>query len=199
MIDIDTILKMKNIKLFTLLFVLAGVTFSSCRKESFFDPEEQFEAEKPIIENYVKANIPDAIKHENTGIWYEILETADENEDPYEYTIHSSGYINNVDIEIKYRGVLLDGTVFDSNTEGVTFSLGELIRAWQVMFLPKTIGDLPVGGILEEGLQKGMKVRFVTPSYYAYQHIGQGNVPANAPLDFTIEVLDIRDPVTPQE
>lgn len=185
--------RMNNIRPQLLILFLASTLLTSCLKEGF-DPEAQLELEKPIIEDYVNNHIPEAIQHENTGIWYVILEEAEEGHEPYEYTIHpTAGYINSPDVTINYRGVLLNGTEFDSGNDK-RFNLGGLIIAWQMIFLPSEIGDRQIGGILNQGLQKGMKVRLVTPSLYAYGEHAQGNIPANSPLDFTIEVLDIEDP-----
>lgn len=176
-----------------ILFITSTLV-SSCLKEGF-DPQKQFEIEKPIIEDYVKSHMPDAVHDERTGIWYTILEEAPEDEDRYEYTFDPSGvYVIAPEVEIKYLGRLLNGTEFDSNSSGISFDLNLLIAAWQIMFYPSEIDDQPIGGILEGGLQKGMKVRFVTPSYYGYGERSTGRVPANSPLDFIIEVLDVRAP-----
>jgi FKBP-type peptidyl-prolyl cis-trans isomerase FkpA len=70
-----------------------------------------------------------------------------------------------------------------------------LIPAWPIAFRPKTIvfnGRTHHTGLVEGGLKKGHKIRFVAPSPYCYDTRASDKVPANSPLVFTIEVQDIR-------
>lgn len=86
-------------------------------------------------------------------------------------------------IKAKYTGRLLDGTVFDSSTDGVEFALDGVIEGWTKV-IPGKIG---VGG----------KIRLLIPSDLAYkgsaQSNGSGNVsiPANSCLDFDIEIISV--------
>ena len=107
------------------------------------------------------------------------------------------------------KSLLPDYDVFDETVEGdsekETFSspLGGLILAWNYAFYPKTINqnvrDYEIGGLTEKGLQKGAIIEFVTPSPWAYDNSEQKNkngevtIPANSPLHFKIEVVDIKD------
>ena len=193
---------MRKLNFVVLAFV--ATAFTACMKDTEpFDYEAQFEREKSIISEYVATNIPDATFQESTGIWFEVL--AEGEPDSYQYKFVNKG--NSLEapiVRVKYKGVLLDGTQFDavSDNEGMRMSLSGVIAAWQYSFFPKEIfndtGELvEVGGLTPGGLKKGSKIRFVTPSLWAYREYGQGKVPANAPLDFTIEVLEIEAP-TPQ-
>lgn len=89
-------------------------------------------------------------------------------------------------ITVKYTGRLLNGTVFDSSTDGVEFSLDQVIQGW-TLGIP---GNVKVGG----------KIRLLIPSDLAYgtksQTDGIGNVtiPGNSCLDFDIEVVSIATP-----
>lgn len=56
-------------------------------------------------------------------------------------------------VTVKYTGKLLNGTVFDSNQNGVTFKLSDLIQGWQIA-LPK--------------LKAGGKMKLIVPSSLAY-------------------------------
>ena len=86
-------------------------------------------------------------------------------------------------IKAKYTGRFLNGTVFDSSTDGVEFVLNEVIPGWTKV-IPGKIG---VGG----------KIRLLIPSDLAYgqsaQLDGNGNVsiPANSVLDFDIEIVSV--------
>ena len=51
---------------------------------------------------------------------------------------------------------------------------------------------MKLGGLTEKGLQKGSKIHIMAPSLYGYQNQAVGTIPANSPLDFVIEVTDIK-------
>ena len=84
------------------------------------------------------------------------------------------------DVAVHYRGMLMDGTVFDSSyqrNEPITFPLGQgrVIPGW------------------DEGialLNKGAAARLVIPSHLAYGAQGAGGViPPNATLIFEVELV----------
>jgi len=77
---------------------------------------------------------------------------------------------------IKYTGRYLDGTSFDSSTDG-TFSttLNSVIAGW---------------GLLTK-FKAGTKVRLFIPSDLAYGTGGHNSVPPNAVLDFDIEIVKV--------
>jgi FKBP-type peptidyl-prolyl cis-trans isomerase FkpA len=82
-------------------------------------------------------------------------------------------------VTVNYTGRLLDGTVFDSSTDGTAiFSLSDpgLRTGWKKI-IPK--------------LNKGGKVRFLAPSIESYGTAGAGSIPANAILDFEVEVTAV--------
>lgn len=186
---------MKRISTILLLSLFSITAFTSCIKDDIevFDWEEQYEKEEPIIADYVAANMPGAVFHPSSGIWYEILVEGTEES----YTYHISAATNSLvipNITVQYEGQLLDGTVFDSNDkpEGFTFWLNQVIPAWQVAFLPQEINGQRLNGLTPNGLQKGSQIKIVTPSYLGYENRQNGNIPANSPLVFTITVLDIK-------
>ncbi|MNX92047.1 putative FKBP-type peptidyl-prolyl cis-trans isomerase [compost metagenome] len=87
-------------------------------------------------------------------------------------------------INVKYTGRFLNGTVFDSSTDGVTFDLDDMISGWHKV-LPGKIGT-------------GGKIRLIIPSDRAYgqsartdQTTGNVSMPANSCLDFDIEIVSI--------
>lgn len=176
-----------------LLGLVIAMGVSSCMKErEVFDWRAQYELEKPIIEEYAKRVLTNPTFDENWGVWFEILEPGEAGSYVYKATEAPS-------VTVKYTGKLLNGTVFDTRQEddGVKFSLGgSIIDAWPIAFFPKKIGDQEVNGLTANGLQKGTKIRFVTPSYLAYRERASDKIPANSPLDFEIEVLDITAPTS---
>lgn len=88
-------------------------------------------------------------------------------------------------VKINYTGRLLDGTVFDSNTDPafrhqepfeVEVGAGRVIRGW------------------EKGMQqlkKGSVATLYIPSIMGYGEEGAARIPANSILIFDVEVLDV--------
>lgn len=81
-------------------------------------------------------------------------------------------------VSVIYTGKLTDGTVFDSTDKPFSFLLGSggVIKGW------------------DEGVH-GMKVgevrRLIVPPELAYGHNSRGKIPADATLDFEVELKDI--------
>ena len=87
---------------------------------------------------------------------------------------------------MKYRGTLLDGKEFDSSAKhpgqpDFSFAVGrgQVIPGWD-----DALTQLP----------KGSKATILVPSSLAYGKQGSPpNIPANSPLRFDIEVVDVKD------
>jgi FKBP-type peptidyl-prolyl cis-trans isomerase FkpA len=85
-------------------------------------------------------------------------------------------------IEVKYKGMLTDGHVFDTSErsqEPVVFAIGvqQVIPAWDEAVVGTTVGS---------------KMILVTPSKLAYGPRGNQGIPPYAPLIFEIEVIGIK-------
>lgn len=216
----DKFTYMKNLFKFLFAVTITAVTFASCMKDNTLDMdklrEEQrikdsiekarvdgiIEDQAPALAAYAAENLPGATLIDSLGIWYTVLEAGEENS--YTYSFGSNGYLIAPTVTVKYTGRLLNGTVFQETEEDkpATLNVSETINAWQRAFFPKTIKingtEYNIGGITNNGLQKGAKIRFVTSSPWAYDATqrkdqqGQVTIPANSPLDFTIEVVDIK-------
>ena len=81
-----------------------------------------------------------------------------------------------------YRGTLLDGTKFDASYDrgkplDFLVGAGRVIKCWDEGFI---------------GLAKGAKADLICPPDYAYGKQKMGPIPANSPLLFSIEVVDIQ-------
>lgn len=119
------------------------------------------------INDFLKANNIAAVKDES-GLYYQILKPG-----AGDYKYHT-----NSKITIKYEGKLLDGTLFD-NGDGKeqSFYLSSLIKAWQIG-VPK--------------IQKGGSIRLIVPPSLGYGNQSSGPIPANSPLDFKIELINVQ-------
>jgi FKBP-type peptidyl-prolyl cis-trans isomerase FkpA len=194
---------MKNsVKILFALLITVGL--SSCLKDNSFEPYDgpaMLKKEAPILKEYIETTpgLEGAI-WDSTGVWYKIIEEGISSDELgfYEYKLNSSKQIEAPQITVIYEGKLVsNGTVFDKSdkVEGVEFLLGTLIDGWKIGFYPKAIEHegktYKVGGLTELGLQQGAKIRLIIPSPYAYGPNNPGKVPANSPLDFTIEVLKV--------
>jgi FKBP-type peptidyl-prolyl cis-trans isomerase FkpA len=79
-------------------------------------------------------------------------------------------------ITFKYKGMLLDGSVFDENTTGLTYPLQQLILGWQIV-LPQ--------------LKAGTKATLYIPSGYGYGPVSFSGIPAHSNLIFEIELVSV--------
>ena len=129
------------------------------------DPQAQADAK--VIADYVKKN---GLKTQSTasGIHY-IIETEGTGENP---TINDQ-------VQVHYKGTLLDGTQFDSSYDRgqpATFPLKGVVKGWQE--------GIPL-------LKKGGKGKLIIPSGLAYGSRARPKIPANSVLIFDVELLDI--------
>lgn len=144
-----------------LLLVL--FTALGCKKEV-----DQEEVDRLLIEEYVAANNLN-VEVDPSGLYYSI-ENAGTGVQPKPTD----------EVEVRYKGYLLDGTVFDQTDSGKTavFYLGGLIPGWQIA--------IPL-------LKEGGKGIFIHPSYLAYGPRGAGNlIGPNEVLVFEIELVDVK-------
>lgn len=107
----------------------------------------------------------------DSGLQYEVIEEGD-GISPSETDM----------VEVHYEGTLINGDVFDSSyerEEPTSFPLNRVISGWT------------------EGLQlmkEGAKYRFVIPAELAYgdRELGDGQIPPNSTLIFTVELLNVQ-------
>lgn len=200
---------MKNLFGKLLIVLTVAVGFAACKDNDNWYEEQlkqqelnqkridsTLNAQKSILQAYAMEHFDNPMMNDSTGIWFDLIEAGDD--ESYEYMISGQQIIVPT-VTIKYRGELMDGTVFDETAEDKTanFRLGNVIPAWQIAFLPQSINyngeDVPIVGLTERGLKKGSKIRFITPSPYAYDNQPREKIPANSPLVFEVNVVDIRN------
>ena len=133
---------------------LMSAQFSKVRDES-----EAFLEAKAKEEKVVKTE---------SGLMYEVIKLGDGGPKP---TATS-------DVEVRYRGELIDGTVFDESTTPITLNLGGVIKGWTEGVQLMSVGD---------------KYRFYIPSELGYGEQGAGNdIKPGAALVFEVELVSIK-------
>jgi FKBP-type peptidyl-prolyl cis-trans isomerase len=192
-------------KIYTLLMALIiGLIATSCDKDEpgVYDYQAVLEREAPLLSAYITAQgLSDSAKfHQETGIWYVLTDSGDVAVNYLDSAATSDkAPIKNMLVQVRYTGRLLDSTIFEQNTAADSIPYVSLLpseteagqsEAWKVAFYPKL-----VGGFFEEGLKKGAKIRIITPSIFGYQNRSHGIIKENSPLDYELEVLDIKEPV----
>lgn len=195
-------------KLYPVLwFLFIGFIFIACNKDDVdvYDRQAALEREAPVLSSYItdQGLSDSAVLHQESGIWY-VLENPGEGDFNYlDSTSSDKAQLVNARVLVKYSGRLLNGTLVEGKStidsadlNNQFLQLGNEIRAWGFAFYPQKINQYEIGGILPNGLQKGAKIRIITPSVWAYENKVSGEIPANSPLDFEIEVIDIKTPPT---
>lgn len=194
--------------------------FTSCLKDDDSVPNNQQEelltrkkridstlrSQEPILRAYALENFSYPVYDDSTGIWYEILSLPENSS--YTYTVTESGQWITPVATVKYKGILLNGNAVDEVNDpkeifiqdGGTTQRG-LIPAIPIAFRPEKVtfrGQDIHTGLIPGGLQKGHKIRFVAPSPFCYDDVAIRNaegvimIPKDSPLDYTIEVINIR-------
>ncbi|MEN5433087.1 hypothetical protein ABE545_05540 [Sphingobacterium faecium] len=220
---------MKKFTKFLMAFLCMGIVFASCNKNDFdYEKAEREQIEKarlekvrrdslkkdqaPILREYALNKWGDKAKYsDSTGIWYKV-ELATGNETPYVYkgTVNGYGQVGLTPwaATLNFKGELMNGTLFDKNTDGVPKvydNIGTAFNvygaAWYFAFAPTIINvqgkDVRLEGLLPKGLQKNDKISFISPSYYTFDQVEytkgseKVTVPKNTPVVYTIEVKTI--------
>jgi FKBP-type peptidyl-prolyl cis-trans isomerase FkpA len=148
-----------------LLFLSFGLLLFSCKEGLTVEQQLQSDIEK--IKDYLNDR---NLTAESTASGLHYIITAP----------GSGGHPSSSStVTVNYTGKLLkDEKVFDqTNGTPATFPLQNLIEGWQE--------GIPL-------LQKGGKAMFFIPSALGYGPYGKGDIPANAPLIFDIELVGFK-------
>lgn len=147
-----------------MMLLLASLSFIACKKEV-----DQVAEDFNKIESYLQDNNLSAEEHPS-GLFYII--------NPQGTGINPSPQD---EVTVKYKGYLLDGSVFDETKEDqtISFRLSNVIPGWQIA--------IPL-------LKEGGKGTFLIPSY-----LGYGNNPPprsiigrNEVLIFDVELIKVK-------
>lgn len=149
-----------------LLFLLIITGFlASCNKS-----EERRAEDDNMIQEYLADNGIDAIKLEDSGVYYRITEEGIGEDFP---NLNST-------IRVFYKGYLMDGTVFDQRIEGendyLEDLLGNMVFGWRVA-LPN--------------FSKKAKGEIYVPSHAGYGSSELPGIPANSILIFEVYLFNV--------
>ena len=136
--------------------------------------EEQAQANLKEGQAFLEENADkDGVEVTDSGLQYQVLESGDEGaQSP---TLEDT-------VEVHYKGMLRDGTVFDSSIERdkpAVFGLKHIIPGWQEALPMMKVGD---------------KWKLFLPPELGYGEQGAGgDIGPNEVLIFEVELLDVKD------
>lgn len=161
---LNTYFKVCAVVLFALVLVIG------CKKDEVTNsnsPEIEASQMKDWLDANVKSN--KNIDTTTTGLYYIVDKVGS-----------GPKVLTGDSLTVKYTGMFMNGTVFDSSS---SFS-----------YVHKATGQRMIQG-WEEGIEvlsKGGSAIFLIPSAKAYGDYGYAIIPPFSPLLFTIEVIDIK-------
>lgn len=130
-------------------------------------------ANKEAGEKYLAANAKKpGVQVTESGLQYKIIEAGDPDKMPSATDT----------VEVRYKGTLIDGTVFDQTAEGADparFTLNSVVKGWT------------------EGLQligEGGKIELYIPAELAYGENGRPGIEPNSTLLFDIDLVHVGSP-----
>ncbi|WP_342645759.1 FKBP-type peptidyl-prolyl cis-trans isomerase [Mucilaginibacter sp. CSA2-8R] len=158
-----------------LLFCCCAILFTACKKVS--DPavinNDQRTIDENIINQYITENKLTVVNPgDSSGVRAIVVKQG-----PIStlYSLSSS-------VTVGYTGKQLTSGKIFAQTDSIhpSFKLGEALSGWKI-------------GILKGQVNKGGIIRLIIPSRHGYGPYAQPGLglPANAILDFTIEIFDV--------
>lgn len=167
---------MKKLTFAILTLITVTSIFTSCLKSDVnTTPLVQPAAQKDTIQKFITTKGYNMIELKDvngnaTGLMYQVLAIGD--------TVNNRLSNTKPVGVIKYKGTLLDDTVFDESSNAqFNFATTNFVQAF-------TFGATYIG--------KGGHIRLVTPSLYGYGSQAHGKITPNSPLFFDIELLDVK-------
>lgn len=126
------------------------------------------ELKKPGEEFLAKNKQRSEVKTTQEGVQYEVLKEG-----------MGTQPTPDSEVEVHYKGTLIDGTQFDSSydrNESLTLNLSRVIEGWKI--------GIPL-------MKVGSKYKFYVPYNLAYGERATGSIPAYSALIFEVELLSI--------
>lgn len=150
---------MKRITFLPFLLLVITLTLASCEEDKYADW-------KILNQQWIEKHKDDVgFNQTESGLCYKVIHQGEMGKPD----------VNSI-ITVKYKGTLIDGTVFDKN-DNFTQSLASLVRGWV-----EGVRKMNIGG----------KYIFYVPSDLGYGDEAYGDIPPHSTLIFEIELLDSR-------
>jgi FKBP-type peptidyl-prolyl cis-trans isomerase FklB len=151
-------------------------TFNQLRTQIQARAAEKGKANKEIGDKFLAENkSKPGVTNTASGLQYKII-TEGSGESP-----KMGG-----EVQVKYTGRLIDGTVFDSTDkragQPARFKIGQVIPGWNEAL---------------QLMKKGSKWELYIPSTLAYGERSTGSIPSNSTLIFEVELVDFTKGATP--
>jgi|SRR6187402_2390488 len=159
-------------KYFLLLSVII-MGLSACKKGDVTTQQADIDDRK--IQLFIDANYKTTkFTKDASGLYYSVIKTG-----TGAYPTATST------VQVAYTGKLLNGSVFTSSGS-VTAALSSYIQGWQIGLLHINAGTLSVSGTAG-------RIMLIIPSALAYgaAGTGDGTVPANAVLVYTVDMIGV--------
>jgi len=118
---------MKRAGLFTIILFLTAIIYSSCKDDVYVDWKLLNDKWYASFEDSMKLDSPKFVRT-NSGIYYYVINQGIQRHPNTSDPIH-----------ISYRGLLVDGSVFDSIT--TTLYLSSTVKGWQEIVPKMQDGD----------------------------------------------------------
>jgi len=172
--------KMNSFLKVSVLVLFAVVIVSSCKKTE--DPYATYtpEREAGLIQEWLATMATNKMNIDttSTGLYYIVAETG-----------LGEKVKSGDSVTVKYTGMFLDGSIFDSSDYHAADSTYTYLHQD-----PNSSSRTMIKGWEEgiEAMNKGEKAVFLIPSAKAYGTTGYGPIPPNTPLLFVIEVINIK-------
>ena len=176
------------------LIALASLLLGAASVISCIDPDQSIEVidqkNKEEIESYLEKNPMSGVK-----------EFKDVNESVYIFwdvsvdTAFNKGLLRLDTVKVNYIGKLLTKEVFDTSIEQVAKDNGVFKTGRNYVPL-----KFPLGGAVISGfeyavslMRVGEKATVIFPSRLGYGNQTQNSIPANSPLIFELELLEVKN------
>lgn len=174
------------------IFVILAILFSSCESNfnlgggPVYDNAANLAIDSAKIAEYLKTADYDSLYriHDSRGVVVIIQEEGTGSRPSSGNTVHAN-----------YTGMLLDGTVFDTNLEAVAKEHDIFVedRDYRISSFPLLAGNQggPIPGftIGFTRMRSGSKGVIIIPSPYGYQDQEMDRIPANSVLVFEVDFL----------
>jgi hypothetical protein len=176
------------------LFAIAALLLGAASVVSCIDPDQSqeviFQDDKKAIKEYISENPLPLNKQYSDDIsaLYMFWEVS---VDP---TVNNN-ILRADTVKLNYTGKTLDNKIFDSSIEQVAKDAGVYVasRKYGPLTAPLIGGFIPGFEFATSLMRPGEKAIVIFPSMLGYGSQAQKDIPANSPLIFELELLEVKN------